>query len=115
METGLRRRRGPEGAAATRPGAQRGGGSAVAQKLDEKYFPRRPTLMPQLLRAMKDPSVGAGALATIIARGSGTDRRHSATGEYQLLPHLIHADRDHPARGGDLRDLMGCNPWSQPP
>ena len=39
-----------------------------AQKLDEKYFPRRPTLMPQLLRSMKDPSVGAGALATIIAQ-----------------------------------------------
>src|ERR1700684_3253808 len=29
-----------------------------AEKLDEKYFPRRPTLMPQLLRAMKDPDVG---------------------------------------------------------
>ena len=39
-----------------------------AQKLDEKYFPRRPTLMPQLLRAMKDPTVGAGALAAIIAQ-----------------------------------------------
>jgi HD-like signal output (HDOD) protein len=40
----------------------------LAHKLDEKYFPRRPTLMPQLLRAMKDPTVGAGALASIIAQ-----------------------------------------------
>ena len=39
-----------------------------APQLDEKYFPRRPTLMPQLLRAMKDPTVGAGALAAIIAQ-----------------------------------------------
>lgn len=39
-----------------------------ADKLDEKYFPRRPTLMPQLLHAMKDPTVGAGALAAIIAQ-----------------------------------------------
>ncbi len=39
-----------------------------APQLDEKYFPRRPTLMPQLLRAMKDPAVGAGALAAIIAQ-----------------------------------------------
>jgi HD-like signal output (HDOD) protein len=39
-----------------------------APKLDEKHFPRRPTLMPQLLHAMKDPTVGAGALAAIIAQ-----------------------------------------------
>jgi HD-like signal output (HDOD) protein len=39
-----------------------------APQLDEKYFPRRPTLMPQLLRATKDPAVGAGALAAIIAQ-----------------------------------------------
>lgn len=40
----------------------------LADRLDEKYFPRRPTLMPQLLRSMKDPTVGAGALAAIIAQ-----------------------------------------------
>ncbi len=39
-----------------------------AEKLDPKYFPRRPTLMPQLLRAVKDPSVGSGALGSIIAQ-----------------------------------------------
>jgi HD-like signal output (HDOD) protein len=40
----------------------------LAPQLDEKYFPRRPSLMPQLLRAMKDPTVGAGALAAIIVQ-----------------------------------------------
>ncbi|MFI4868801.1 MAG: HDOD domain-containing protein [Steroidobacterales bacterium] len=40
----------------------------LAEKLDPKYFPRRPTLMPQLLRAVKDPNVGSGALGSIIAQ-----------------------------------------------
>jgi HD-like signal output (HDOD) protein len=35
--------------------------------LDPKYFPRRPTLMPQLLRAMDDPSSATDKLSRIIA------------------------------------------------
>jgi hypothetical protein len=34
---------------------------------DPKYFPRRPTLMPQLLRAMDDPSSATDKLSRIIA------------------------------------------------
>jgi HD-like signal output (HDOD) protein len=38
-----------------------------ANTLDPKYFPRRPTLMPQLLRAMDDPSSATDKLSRIIA------------------------------------------------
>jgi HD-like signal output (HDOD) protein len=43
--------------------------SAVLQAnaLDPKYFPRRPTLMPQLLRAMDDPSSATDKLSRIVA------------------------------------------------
>jgi HD-like signal output (HDOD) protein len=38
-----------------------------ADTLDEKYFPRRPTLMPQLLRAVDDPRSAPDKLARIVA------------------------------------------------
>jgi len=38
-----------------------------ADTLDPKYFPRRPTLMPQLLRAMDDPSSATEKLSRIVA------------------------------------------------
>jgi len=38
-----------------------------AETLDPKYFPRRPTLMPQLLRAAEDPSTAPGRLSRMIA------------------------------------------------
>lgn len=38
-----------------------------ADTLDPKYFPRRPTLMPQLLRAVDDPSSATDKLSRIIA------------------------------------------------
>jgi HD-like signal output (HDOD) protein len=38
-----------------------------ADTLDPKYFPRRPTLMPQLLRAMDDPSSATDKLSRVIA------------------------------------------------
>jgi HD-like signal output (HDOD) protein len=38
-----------------------------AQVLDPKYFPRRPTLMPQLLRAVDDPRAATERLSRIIA------------------------------------------------
>ncbi|HEY2464250.1 MAG TPA: HDOD domain-containing protein [Steroidobacteraceae bacterium] len=43
--------------------------SAVLQAaaLDPKYFPRRPTLMPQLLRAMDDPHSATDKLSRIVA------------------------------------------------
>jgi HD-like signal output (HDOD) protein len=43
--------------------------SAVLQAdtLDPKYFPRRPTLMPQLLRAMDDPASATDKLSRIVA------------------------------------------------
>jgi len=58
-----------------------------AEKLDEKYFPRRPTLMPQLLRAMKDPDVGVGALGSIIAQDpvlAGDTLRLANTSFYRI-------------------------------
>ena len=38
-----------------------------AERLDPKYFPRRPTLMPQLLRAVDDPRSAPDKLARIVA------------------------------------------------
>src|SRR6202021_3920978 len=38
-----------------------------ANTLDPKYFPRRPTLMPQLLRAVDDPRSAPDKLARIVA------------------------------------------------
>jgi HD-like signal output (HDOD) protein len=38
-----------------------------AETLDAKYFPRRPTLMPQLLRAVDDPSAATVKLSRMIA------------------------------------------------
>ena len=38
-----------------------------ADTLDPKYFPRRPTLMPQLLRAVDDPRSAPDKLARIVA------------------------------------------------
>jgi HD-like signal output (HDOD) protein len=35
--------------------------------LDPKYFPRRPTLMPQLMQAVNDPTVAAERISRIIA------------------------------------------------
>jgi len=38
-----------------------------ADALDPKYFPRRPTLMPQLLRAVDDPQSAPDKLSRIVA------------------------------------------------
>jgi HD-like signal output (HDOD) protein len=38
-----------------------------AETVDAKYFPRRPTLMPQLLRAVDDPSAATAKLSRMIA------------------------------------------------
>jgi hypothetical protein len=38
-----------------------------ADTLDPRYFPRRPTLMPQLMRAMDDPRAATDKLARIVA------------------------------------------------
>ena len=38
-----------------------------AETIDAKYFPRRPTLMPQLLRAVEDPGTATGKLSRMIA------------------------------------------------
>ena len=38
-----------------------------AETVDAKYFPRRPTLMPQLLRAVEDPSTATEKLSRMIA------------------------------------------------
>jgi HD-like signal output (HDOD) protein len=38
-----------------------------AETLDPKYFPRRPTLMPQLLRALEDPRAATEKLSRIVA------------------------------------------------
>jgi HD-like signal output (HDOD) protein len=38
-----------------------------ADTLDPRYFPRRPTLMPQLLRAMDDPRAATDKLSRIVA------------------------------------------------
>lgn len=38
-----------------------------AETLDAKYFPRRPTLMPQLLRAVDDPAAATVKLSRMIA------------------------------------------------
>jgi len=39
-----------------------------AGKFDPTYFPRRPTLMPQLMRTVNDPDAGAEAISDIIAQ-----------------------------------------------
>lgn len=39
----------------------------TAQTLDAKYLPRRPTLLPQLMRAMDDPHAATDKLSRIIA------------------------------------------------
>jgi HD-like signal output (HDOD) protein len=38
-----------------------------AERIDAKYFPRRPTLMPQLLRAVDDPGAATDKLSRMIA------------------------------------------------
>jgi HD-like signal output (HDOD) protein len=38
-----------------------------AERLDAKFFPRRPTLMPQLMRAMEDPRAATERLSRIVA------------------------------------------------
>jgi HD-like signal output (HDOD) protein len=38
-----------------------------SDSLDPKYFPRRPTLMPQLMRAVEDPQAATDKLSRIIA------------------------------------------------
>lgn len=40
----------------------------AAGKLDDRYFPRRPTLMPQLMAAVNSATAGANRLADIIAQ-----------------------------------------------
>ncbi len=42
-------------------------GMLEADALDPNYFPRRPTLMPQLLQAVNDPTAAAERISRIIA------------------------------------------------
>jgi len=42
-------------------------GVLSAESLDAKFFPRRPTLMPQLMRTMEDPKAATERLSRIIA------------------------------------------------
>jgi HD-like signal output (HDOD) protein len=61
----------PSEAAALDPAHAKVGDSVCsilqAETVDAKYFPRRPTLMPQLLRAVDDPSAATAKLSRMIA------------------------------------------------
>jgi HD-like signal output (HDOD) protein len=59
------------------------------EKLDHKYFPRRPTLMPQLLRAMEDPRAATDKLSRIVAHDpvlAADVLRLSNSSLYRLTP-----------------------------
>jgi HD-like signal output (HDOD) protein len=63
-----------------------------ADKLDPKYFPRRPTLMPQLLRAVNDPDAAPDAVSRIIAQDpvlTGDILRLANSNFYRVTPEPV--------------------------
>jgi hypothetical protein len=63
-----------------------------ADKLDPKYFPRRPTLMPQLLRAVNDPHAAPDTVSRIIAQDpvlTGDVLRLANSGFYRVTPESV--------------------------
>ncbi len=71
--------------------------------LDPEYFPRRPTLMPQLLKALDDPRAESAKTVAHHCARSGADRRCAAAGQFESVPDVGGADRDHSAGHRDLR------------
>lgn len=70
---------------ALRPALER----VLAGEFAERYFPRRPLLMPQLMAAVRDPSVAATRLADIIARDpvlAGDVLRLANSAWYRITP-----------------------------
>jgi len=63
-----------------------------ADKLDPKYFPRRPTLMPQLLRAVNDPDAAPDTVSRIIAQDpvlTGDVLRLANSNFYRVTPEPV--------------------------
>jgi HD-like signal output (HDOD) protein len=63
-----------------------------ADQLDPTHFPRRPTLMPQLLRAINDPDAAPDAAARIIARDpvlAGDVLRLANSNFYRVTPEPV--------------------------
>jgi HD-like signal output (HDOD) protein len=63
-----------------------------ADKLDPKYFPRRPTLMPQLLRAVNDPDAAPDTVSRIIAQDpvlTGDILRLANSHFYRITPEPV--------------------------
>jgi hypothetical protein len=63
-----------------------------ADKLDPKYFPRRPTLMPQLLQAVNDPDAAPDAVSRIIAQDpvlTGDVLRLANSNFYRVTPEPV--------------------------
>src|SRR5450631_721204 len=63
-----------------------------ADTLDPKYFPRRPTLMPQLLRAVNDPNAAPDAVSRIIAQDpvlTGDVLRLANSSFYRITPEPV--------------------------
>jgi HD-like signal output (HDOD) protein len=63
-----------------------------AESLGERYFPRRPTLMPQLLHAVNDPEAGPARLAAIVSQDpvlTGDVVRLANSAFYRVTPHPV--------------------------
>jgi HDOD domain len=63
-----------------------------ADTLDAKYFPRRPTLMPQLLRAVNDPDAAPDTVSRIIAQDpvlTGDILRLANSSFYRVTPEPV--------------------------
>jgi HD-like signal output (HDOD) protein len=63
-----------------------------ADKLDPKYFPRRPALMPQLLRAVNDPDAAPDSVSRIIAQDpvlTGDILRLANSNFYRVTPEPV--------------------------
>lgn len=63
-----------------------------AETLGERYFPRRPTLMPQLLHAVNDPEAGPARLAAIVAQDpvlTGDVVRLANSAFYRVTPQPV--------------------------
>jgi hypothetical protein len=63
-----------------------------ADKLDPTYFPRRPTLMPQLLRAVNDPDAAPDTVSRIIAQDpvlTGDVLRLANSNFYRVTPEPV--------------------------
>jgi HD-like signal output (HDOD) protein len=63
-----------------------------ADEFDPKYFPRRPTLLPQLLRAVNDPHAAPDSVSRIIAQDpvlAGDILRLANTSFYRVTPEPV--------------------------